>query len=165
LIASVASTRHPVRRIEVPAQARALCTLERIDYEDAFVVEVDAVEIHTAEQWARAILDDAPPLLRAALRSGWSAIGLRLGPTRGDGFVLGWEVRRSDPEFVLLGACSHLGLPAELLVMRLGEELLFDTFVRHDGVLARAVWAGTEPLHKPIVRYVLGTAAGRHTRR
>jgi hypothetical protein len=161
LTAGVASARHGVRSVEVPSEARARCTLERIDYEDAFVVEVVRVEARTAEEWARAILDDAPLLLRRALRSGWSAIGLRLGPARADGFVLGWEMRRSDPDFVLLGASSRLGLPAELLVMRFGEELLFDTFVRHDGVVARAVWAGTESLHRPIVRYVLGSAARR----
>jgi hypothetical protein len=73
-------------------------------------------------------------------------------------------MRRSDPDFVLLGASSRLGLPAELLIMRFGEEILFNTFVRHDGVVARAVWAGTEPLHRPIVRYVLGSAARRQTR-
>jgi hypothetical protein len=140
LTAGVASTGDRVRSVEVPPEARALCTVDRIDYHDASLVEVVAVDARTAEQWARAILDDVPPLLRRALRTGWSAIGLRLRPARADGFVLGREVRRGDPDFVLLGASSRLGLSAELLVMRFGEEVLFDTFVRHDGVVARAVW-------------------------
>jgi hypothetical protein len=74
-----------VRSVKVPPEARALCTLERIDYEDAFVLEVDAIQARTAEQWAHTILGDAPLLLGHALRSAWSAIGLRLGPARGDG--------------------------------------------------------------------------------
>jgi hypothetical protein len=164
LTPGLASTGQRVRSIEVPPEARELCTLERIDYEDAFVLEDVAVEDQTAEQWAHAILDDAPLLLRRALRGGWSAIGLRLGPERPDRFVLGWEIRRSEPDFVLLGAPSRLGLLAQLLVMRLPEQLLFDTFVRRDGVIARGLWAGTEPLHKPIARYVLESAARRQTR-
>jgi hypothetical protein len=163
LTAGVVSPGHQVRSVQVPPEARALCTLERIDYEDAFVVEVGAVEVRTADQWANAILEGAPPLWRRVLRLGWSAIGLRLGPAGADGFVLGWQVRRNNPDFVLLGASSRLGLPAELLVMRFGGEVLFDTFVRHDGLIARGLWAITEPLHKPIVRYILGSAARRQT--
>ena len=44
--------------ISLPADARALSTLPRIDYEDAFMVT--GVVEHSPRQWARAVIDDAP---------------------------------------------------------------------------------------------------------
>ncbi|HEY1592889.1 MAG TPA: DUF2867 domain-containing protein [Solirubrobacteraceae bacterium] len=146
-----------VRQIAVPREARARSTLSRIDYADAFVVDNPAAEERTAEQWIRAILGQAPLAVRSQLLSGWSSIGLMLGR---DG-VLGWQVRRSDPESVLLGAGSRIGMPGELLLERRPGALLFCTFVEHDNALARTVWAGVEPVHVPVVRRVLEQAAGR----
>lgn len=118
-----------VRRVDVPSAARALCTLFQIDYEDAFLVEIDPVQDRMAEQWARAVLEDAPAMMRSALLRGCSALGLQLAPTRSERFVLGWEVRRSTPDFALLGAGCRLGMPAELLFKRQEKWLLFATFV------------------------------------
>jgi hypothetical protein len=87
--------------------------------------------------------------------SGWSSLGLKLGSPLSERFVLGWEVRQSTPGFVLLGAGSRIGMPAELLLELRGRELLFCTFVQQENRAARAVWAGIEPVHRPIVRRVL----------
>ena len=149
------STPGRVRRVAVPRDARMLTTLSQVDYEDARVVEIGTAQDRTGEQWARAILEDAPGVMRAALRLGWLALGLQLGSTRSDRLVLGWEVRRSTPDFVLLGAGSRLGMPAELLVKRRQQTLLFATFVQKENQIARAVWAGVEPVHQPVLRYVL----------
>jgi hypothetical protein len=154
-----------VRQVALPPAARALSTLSRIDYEDAFLVETGPAHDRTGEQWARAILEDAPIITRRALVSGWSALGLQLGSTRSDRFVLGWEVRRSSPDFALLGARSRVGLPAELLVKRQQHTLLFATFVQQESPIARAVWAGVKPVHRPVVRYVLEQASCRESRR
>jgi Protein of unknown function (DUF2867) len=144
-----------VRQVAVPEGARALCTLSRIDYEDAFLVETGAARERTAEQWARAILEEAPPPLRATLRRGWLALGLELGPSRSERHVLGWEVRRSTRNFVLLGARSRIGMPAELLFKLEPSTLLVSTFVQQDNPLARGLWAGIEPLHQQIVPRVI----------
>jgi hypothetical protein len=148
-----------VRQIAVPPAARRRSTLSKIDYEDAFLVETGPAQGRTAEQWARAILEDAPIVTRSALLSGWCALGLRLGSPRSDRFVLGWEIRRSTPNLVLLGAGSRIGMPAELLLERRRRTLLFATFVQHDNPAARAVWAGVEPIHRPVVRSVLSGRA------
>jgi hypothetical protein len=150
----------PVRQVDVPADARALSTLHRIDYEDAFLVDVPAQE-KTAEQWARALLEDAPIKVRSTLLSGWSAIGLKLGGGRPGRSVLGWKVRRSSPDFVLLAAESRIGMPGQLLFQRRGQTLLFATFVQQQNQIARAVWAGVEPVHVPIVRRLLEHAQRR----
>jgi hypothetical protein len=148
-----------VRQVEVPADARALSTLARIDYADAFLFETARASDRTAEQWARAVLEDAPAKMRAMLTSGWSAIGLKIG--RRDRSVLGWEIRTSTPDVALLATESRLGMPAQLLFKREPHAVLFATFVQHDNPVARAVWAGVEPVHVPTVRHVLEQACRR----
>ena len=96
--------------------------------------------------------DDYAP---QSLRQGWSALGLKLGLPGSSGFVLGWEVRRSTPDLVLLGAGSHIGMPAEVLLRREQDRLLLATFVQQDNPLARVVWAGVRPLHRRVVPSLL----------
>lgn len=164
MIEMSAETTHPgVSQIEPPPQARALSTFPRIDYADAFRADVAARE-RSPEQWARTVLEDAPAAMRSTLQSGWAAIGLKLGQAPAEESILGWEIRRSTPEFALLGAESRIGMPGELLFMRDREALLFATFVQQDNVIARAVWAGVEPVHVPFVRRLLADAVRRTVR-
>ena len=148
-----------VRQVAVPPAVRALSTLSGVDYADTYLVDVGRAQDRTAEEWARAILEGAPKIMQRALRSAWSALGLR--STGSDRSVLGWELRRSTSDHVLLGAGSRIGMPAELLLKRERGGLLFATFVRHENPLARAVWAGIEPGHRSVVRYALEQASRR----
>jgi hypothetical protein len=149
--------RDRVRQIAVPPSVRALSTLDRVDYADAFLLE-DGAE-RTPEQWARAVLEEAPAAVRSSLLSGWTSIGLKVGGS--DGSILGWRLRRSTPDHVLLAADSRIGMPGELLFKRQERGLLFATFVEHGNPAARAVWAGVEPVHVRIVRRLLEHAYGR----
>jgi hypothetical protein len=149
-----------VRQLDVPPSLRALSALSRIDYADTFLVTIGAAE-RTAEQCAREILEGAPVAIRTQLLSGWSSIGLKIGKGRSNRSVLGWQVRQSTPDFVLLGADSRIGMPGELLFKREGDTLLFATFVHHGNVAARAVWAVVEPAHVRIVRNILDQASRR----
>lgn len=148
-----------VRRTEMPQSVLALSTLARIDYYDAFLADVGPVRGRTAEQFAREILEGAPLALRTRLLSGWSAIGLRIGPS--DGSVLGWKIRRATTDLVLLGADSRIGMPGELLFMRHQCGVLFATFVHKSNFVARAVWATVEPAHVRTVRHLLTEASER----
>jgi len=149
-----------VRQIAVPAEARELCSLSRIDYQDGFLVEVNSAHEHTAMEWVRAILEGAPLAVRGKLLLGWSAIGLVPTLSMSGRAVLGWEIRTNTPDYVMLGRTSVIGMPGELLFKREPTGLLFATFVRQDNRIARAIWAATEPQHVPIVRNLL-TQAGR----
>jgi hypothetical protein len=144
-----------VRQIAVPDEARAVCTLARIDHEDAFQVDVGAVQDRTAEQWARAILEDSPVFIQRPLMAGWSAIGLKLGFGRSREHVLGWEITLNTSDVVLLGAGSRIGLLGQLLFKRNSDRLLFCTFVQQSNAGARAMWAWVGPVHAPTVRRVL----------
>ncbi|MGH3200370.1 MAG: hypothetical protein ACRDOH_08695 [Streptosporangiaceae bacterium] len=153
-----------VRQVTLPPAARALSTLRQVDYEDAFLVETGQAQDRTAEQWARAILEDAPVSTRNALSRGWSKLGLRLGSTESDRLVLGWEVRRSTPDAVLLGASGRRGLTGELLFERQAHTLLFATFVQLENRIARALWAAIASRHRQVVRDLLERASGPERR-
>jgi hypothetical protein len=150
-----------VREVAVPPAARRLSTLSHVDYEDAFLIELGLAQERTPEQWARVILEDAPITLRRALQSGWFALGLQRSSARPERSVLGWEVLRSTPEHVLLVGSSRIGLSAELLLKRQQHRLLYATLLQQQNLVARAVWAGVAPIHRPIVRYVLEQGSRR----
>ncbi|HEY5316635.1 MAG TPA: hypothetical protein VIJ20_01555, partial [Solirubrobacteraceae bacterium] len=140
-----------MRQVAAPPAARARSTLSRIDYEDAFRVEIDQAQDRTGEEWARAILDGAPLIVRRNLWWGWTALGLKMGGARSDEFVLGWEVRRSTLDYVLLGAGSRIGMPAELLFEVQQDTLLFATFMHHRNPFVRVIWAAIEDYHRQVV--------------
>jgi hypothetical protein len=140
---------------------RARCTLSRIDYEDAFLIETADARERTAEQWARAQSEDAPASIRRALRRGWWALGLKLAPSGSERFVLGWEVRRSTPEYLLLGARSRIGMPAQLLLQRRERALLLSTFMQQRNPIARVLWSRVEPMHQRVAPSVIARGVGR----
>jgi hypothetical protein len=150
-----------VRQVPLPPAARALSTLPRLDYDDCFLAQVEAVRDRTGEQWARAVLEDAPAVTRTALGSGWSALRLNRGSTSDPRLVLGWEVRTSDADFALLGAESPLGLRGEVLFKREPDALLFATFIELQNPGARGAWTATAPGHRQIVRHLLEQACER----
>jgi hypothetical protein len=150
-----------VRQVALPSAARALSSLGRVDYVDAFLVETGQDRDRTSEQWARAILQDAPVSTRNSLLRGWSALGLRLDSAQSDRTVLGWEVRQSTPDVALLGASGRFGLSGELLFERHQRTLLFATFVQLQNPLARTVWARIAPRHRQVVQDLLEQASKR----
>jgi len=148
-----------VSQIPLPQDARALSTLPRIDYEDAFAVTADVEQ--PAAEWARAVVKDAPLRVRRGLWLGWIALGLKLGPPWSSDRVLGWKVKHSDPTVVLLAADSWLGLRAELLFRSEADGLLFATLIQQTNPAARALWAAMTPRHQRVVRSLLTHAADR----
>jgi hypothetical protein len=148
-----------VRQVDPPSYVRALSTLVRVDYCDAFVFDVGSARDESAEDLIREILEGAPLAVRTQLLSGWSAIGLKVGNTANG--VLGWQVRQSVPDHVLLRAESRIGMPGELLLKKHDGALLFATFVAQRNLLALAVWAVTEPVHVRVVRDILTQASQR----
>jgi hypothetical protein len=60
-----------------------------------------------------------------------------------------------SPDYVLLGAGSRVGMPAELLFKREASGVRFCTFVTHENALVRAMWTATEPVHGRVVHSLL----------
>lgn len=150
-----------VRQVDVPQYVKALSTLPRIDYADTFFVDVGPAAERTAEQWAREILEGAPPATRTRLLAGWASIGLMIGGDRSGDRVLGWRVLRRTPDVVLLGADSRIGMPGELLITKDGETLVFATFLRFANPIVRVLWAAVKPPHVRTVSALLEEARRR----
>lgn len=150
-----------VRQTTPVADTRTVSTLPRIDYEDAFLVDVASPGGRSAEQWLRVILEDAPAAVRQRLLSGWKSIGLKSGPAGPDGSVLGWQIRARTDDFVLVGRNSRIGMPGELLLRRTEHGLLFATFVRFTHPIARLLWAAVKPTHVRTVAALLEDASRR----
>ena len=157
------SLRAVVEQVDATTSVRALSTLPHVDYADCFVVDTDAAPGWTAEQWARSVLEDAPLETRVTLSSGWTALGLRTAAS--DPAILGWEVRRNDPQALLLGRDSRVGMPGELLfTVRPEGGLLFATFVHHRTPATRAMWAAVQRAHVRVVTGLLERARHRAAR-
>jgi hypothetical protein len=152
-----------VRAVALPPDARALTTLDRVEYTDAFRLETGPAEERTAEEWARALLEGAPAATRTTLRRGWFALGVRLGSTEDERLVLGWALRWNSPEYVLLAARSLLGMEAEVLVKREQSTLLVATLMHLRNPLARAVWTAFAPKHRRVLHHLV-KQAGKRTR-
>jgi hypothetical protein len=159
--AEVGPSRSAAQQVSMLAEVRAVSSL-RADYEDCFVVDAGPDRDRTAEEWARAMLEGAPLEVRRGLRRGWRLLGLRLGSPRAGDRVLGWEIRRSEPDVVVLAGESLLGFRAELLCLRRGESLVFATFVEQRTLLSRLVWSWLAPIHQKVVQSLLTRA--RHPR-
>jgi hypothetical protein len=154
-----AGTPSRVSQVLLPPDARRLSTLSRVDYEDAFIV--DAAGRRTAEQWARAVFNDAPLAVRTRLVSGWTGLGLNLARPSSSPRILGWRVQHSSPGVMLLAADSILGLQAELLFRTEPCGLLFATLIQQNNATARALWVRITPTHQKVVRSLLEDAARR----
>jgi hypothetical protein len=148
----------------MPPEVWALTTLPHVDYADAFVADIDSAPGRTGEQWAREIFEGAPTATRRALRWGWLALGLELGPTRSKRLVFGWEVRHRTPEFALLGIRSRLGFAAEVLCERRQQSVLFASFVHQENPTGRAICAVAAPVHRQAVRHLLEQTRRRESR-
>jgi Protein of unknown function (DUF2867) len=145
-----------VRQVDVPSDIRDLSTLPTIDYADAFLVDTSAHGDWTPERWAIAVLEEAPLETRSQLLAGWSALGLKGAET--DRSVLGWDVRRSSADTLLLGRNSRIGMPGELLFARRPDGLIFATFVHHQTAATRAMWAAVQRTHVQTVTSLLARA-------
>lgn len=155
-----------VYQIAVPLAALERSTLARVDYQDAFLVEIEDVRGWTGERWARAVLEEAPDSTRRGLIRGWKSLGLEVNPSRSEGFILGWEVRHSSPDLALLGSAGRFGVSGELLFGARENALLFATFVQLDNPVARVMWRCLAPHHRLVVRRLLMQAATTsHTER
>jgi hypothetical protein len=147
--------------VAVPEEVGALDTLARPTYTYACQMTVSAADDRSAEQWARAIFEGAPRLMRWLIVAGWKVgLGLRLGPRRSPSHVLGWSILSTTPTAVILGVRSFV-LTAHLVVRVQDSQVVHATFVRYERSLARVLWTAAAPIHRRVIPYLLNHAAAR----
>lgn len=147
----------PVETVPVPARVVEIAGLDRIDYDEAFTFETGADRL--PEEWARVILQGAPLRKRLQMIGAWTALGIRLALPGTAGHVLGWRIRRSDPEAVVLGVHAAVGLTARIVIRVEPQRVTHSMVVRYDRALGRSVWARMAPGHHRFVRALLKRAS------
>ena len=135
---------------------RAVSRFPAADYADNFEIPVSA-RGRTAEQWARLVFEGAT--MRRLLILWWRLLGFQLGPRRSAQHVLGWRIVKNTPDVIVLQARSLAGFTGRLVLAPGGSRLVYGTFVRCDGLLAKALYYGMAPFHRLLVSRVLGDAA------
>ncbi len=130
----------------------------RSDYADAF--ELTPEEQRTAEQWARATLEQGPVALRRFVVVGWRfVLRLRLEPKSSEQHVAGWPIVLRTPETVVLEVESGTLGRARLTFRSDPAVVSAASNVSFERPGARAVWSVGGLLHRRILPYLLGHAA------
>lgn len=133
----------------------------RPEYADAFEIRLPGPDERTAEEWARAALEHAPPALRRTIVAVHRRVlGFPLDPRPAEDRVLGWRIVSSEADSIVLQAES--GLLRGVIVGRRVDSArtlltTFVFFVRRPA--ARLIWTVVAPLHRAVARYLLARAA------
>ncbi|MFF7941808.1 hypothetical protein ACFZC5_19005 [Nocardia gamkensis] len=141
--------------VDVGAELLAFSTLADIQHSDAHLLSTDRAAERSAEQWARAIMEDVPVDMWATLERAWQAIALRRAPVGTAHAIAGWRIVHACPECVLLQAESAFGFEGQLLFRCSDSGVLLATFVQFHDSGARAVWDRALPAHLGFVRSLL----------
>lgn len=135
----------------VPPRARELAGLDRVDYADAFAVDVPVRR--TPRAWIH-LSATAMPTLFSAVRQVHRALGLRLAPTDSADHPIGWDILRDDPEEAVLGNHGFLGT-ARIVGLTPPGQIAIVTLIQLNGIRGRALWTAVAPGHRAVARYVL----------
>ena len=146
--------------ISVPAGVAELAGLFEVDYDEAFTVRTDLDP--SPEAWARHCMEGAPSWMRAVMVNGWHSLGIHLAPLDSAEAVLGWPILRNDPDVLVLGIESTLGLTARIVIQPAPDHVMHAMLVRLETPAAHAVWAALAPPHRVFVRRLLDVAASKH---
>jgi hypothetical protein len=131
------------------------------DYADAFEIRSDEPDPRTAEQFARAALEQAPRAVRWTVLTAWRGLlRFRLGPTSSPNHVLGMQIMAARPEAIHLQAESWLIRGAVVGRKVDPRHVVVSTYVFYTSpVAARIVWTAVGPLHRRVARYLMEHAA------
>jgi hypothetical protein len=138
-------------QVQMPSRARELAGLQRVDYADAFAVDV--ATRRTPEEWIR-LSAAAAPILFSAVRVAHRALGLPLAPPESADHPIGWNILRSDPEEAVLGNDGFFGTP-RIVVLTPPGQVVIATLIQLSGLLGRAIWAPVAPGHRAVAQYIL----------
>ena len=139
----------------VPQAIRALDTFGRPDYVDVFTITTGEHADASAEQWARAVLEETPTG-RSAPRL-WRLLGLRLGPGSSPDHVQGWTIADGCDGWIRIEARSWF-MSAHAVLRIDDATVAVALFVRYDRRIAAVIWPPVSVLHRRGVPVMLRQA-------
>ena len=144
---------------KVAKAIRRADTLARPDYVDCVTATAVGAIDKSAEEWARALLEDTPTGRSAP--SLWRLLGLRLGPTRSTDYVQGWKIADRADDWIRIEATSWC-MTAHAVVRVDDRQLSLALFVRYDRRIAALIWPPVSVMHRRAVPVMLRQALKRH---
>jgi hypothetical protein len=143
---------------EVPEAVRALTTLADPDYVDLFTVTTTMATHRSAEQWARAVLEQAP-LSRRNARVLWRLMGLRLGPRDSPDHVQGWKIAARGDNWIRVETASWY-VTAQAVCLVEETQVSISLSLRYDRPrpVGALVWARVSGPHQRAVPVMLRQA-------
>lgn len=154
----------PFRIDQVAVAAEPLLGGRAYDEADSFEVSLDRPNGHTAEEWVRTALDDAPAGLRLFIRRVHrDLIRFRLGPQSDANHVLGWQIVTSTPDLLHLEADGPVARGTIVARRQSPTRATLTTFVAYRHPSARLMWPFIRPVHQRVARYLLHRAAATFT--
>jgi hypothetical protein len=150
------------RRIDVPETVLAGDSLADPSYTCAFKILKELNDTRTAEEWLRAMLEEAGSALRAFLITGWiGALRLRLGPRPSTDHILGWKILSATPTKITIGVEGPM-LSAHQVVHCRDSEVVHATIVHFDRSAAKVVWSVAAPIHVRTIPHLMKQARARN---
>jgi hypothetical protein len=140
----------------VPEAIRSLGSITKPDYVDLFTIRTAGATQGSAEQWARAILEEAPVSRRNA-RALWQLMGLRLGPRGSPEHVQGWKIAARGDNWLLAETGSWY-LTAQAVCLVEQDQVSISLSLRYDRQVAAVVWRLIEGQHQKAVPVMLRQA-------
>jgi hypothetical protein len=137
--------------------ATALSTFAEPDHVDLFTVAAPGATDHSPEEWARAVLEQAPVSQRNARRF-WRQLGLRLGPPDSPEHVQGWKIAARGDDWLRIETASWY-LTAQAVVLVEPAQVSLSLSLRFDRPPASLVWALASGPHQRAVPVMLRQAA------
>ena len=135
-----------------------LSTLMGATVDWQYAAQVSSSVSLDALAWARAAFQGAPRPTRAFLIIGWWMLILN-GPPKSDvTHVLGWPVTQTTPQMAVLQRHSRWGIDATLLFATQQDLVTFSSAMVFTSSSGRIIWAAVAPIHRRVVRSVLGHA-------
>lgn len=141
----------------VPQAIRSPVTLADPDYVDVFTITTPDASGRTPEEWARAILEEAP-VSRRFPRILWRLLGLRLGPPGSPDYVQGWKIAGRGDDWIRVETGSWYA-SAQAVCLVGNETVSVSLSLRYDRPIARLIWAPVSVLHQRGVPVMLKQAA------
>jgi hypothetical protein len=139
----------------ISEEVQSFAALEHANYADLFTATTDLAADWSAEQWARALLEDTPTGRSAPAL--WRLLGLRLGPTPSTDHVQGWKIADGGEGWVRIETASRC-MTAHGVVTVEGTQVSLALFIRYDRPEAALFWPAVSALHRRGVPVMLRQA-------
>jgi hypothetical protein len=141
----------------IPEALCSLHTLASPDYADLSTATTNGTAEKSAEQWARAILEDAPLARRYAFFPWRVLLGLRLGPRHSPDHVHGWKIADRGENWLRIEAASWF-LTAHGVFRVDDGQVSVAWFGGYDRLPAALVWPPLSLGHRRAMRAILRQA-------